>query len=349
MKTNIVGTQFVKVEVPEMVVGSDIDIYHDLKNEFDNKALAVFYNKKRIGYIGKGSDVYDLPRNTFPKYAKVVDFYIREEGDKKFTKHQIGTLVSCNIEIPDVIKLEDKDNKISFNEGIIINFNERTHTYTFEGKTLVGATTIIKKFMKDFDSEFMIGRCSNSWGVKKDTIKDAWDLGANLAATFGTGIHKALEFEDRYRHLQKKNGDRCFNVKHPAIKRIIDEFYDLYDSMEFSGYVVAEALISDVENGICGLADRILILNKEDKICRIQDYKVNHSVEKKGSVSFHNLPEGFKKLATTKLSKFSLQLKCYAEMLEKSGWKVLGYDVFVYNEKWKYYCLDQLEGLNILD
>ena len=203
--------------------------------------------------------------------------------------------------------------------------------------------------MKPFDSEFMIGRCSNAWDVDKQTIKEAWDLGAILASTFGTGVHKALEFEDLYRHHRKpKDGSRCFTIKHPTIKRIVEEFFELYDRLGFKGEVIPEALVSDVENGLCGLADRILVTNWEKKTCRIQDYKVNHSFNEKGKETFINLPAGMK-LENTKLSKLSLQLKFHATMLEKQGLTVEGFDGFVYTDNWEYYEANTLDGFNILE
>lgn len=348
MKTKIVGTQFSKAKAVGMTEGSEIKVVHDPTNEYDENALAVFFNEERIGYVGKGTDLYDIDRNAFPKTGKVVDFYIREEGDDKFTKHDVGTLVSCNIEIPDVVKIRSKDNVESFNESVIINFNEQTHTYTYNGQILTGATTYIKKYLKPFD-EGMVARCATAWNVDKQIIEGAWELGRDLAATFGTGIHKALEFEDLYRFYHKpKDKSRCFTIKHPTIKRIVEEFFEMYDKLGFKGEIIPEALVSDVENGICGLADRILVTSWEKKTCRIQDYKVNHSFNVSGKETFVNLPKGIT-LPSTKLSKLSLQLKFHATMLEKSGWTIEGFDGFVYTDKWEYYEPNMLDGFNIME
>lgn len=349
MKTKIVGTQFAKPKAEGITIGSEITIVHDLSNEYDKNALAVFFNEERIGYIGKGTDVYDLPRDTFPRKAKVVDFYHKVEGDQ-FNNHDVGNLVSCNIEIPDEVKLKSKDNQQSFNEdGVVINFNEDTHTYNYKGQILKGSTTYIKKYMEEFDADTISARCSTAWNVPNNIIRSAWNLSGSASSTFGTGIHKALEFEDLYRaYVKPKDGSRCFTIKHPTIARIVQEFFDLQERLGFKGEVVPEALVSDVENGICGLADRILVTSWEKKTCRIQDYKVNHSFTKEGEVKFINLPNGLT-LDTTKLSKLSLQLKFHATMLEKQGWTVEGFDGFVYTDKWEYHQADMLEGFNILE
>jgi len=352
MKTKIVGTQFAKARAEGINEGSEILIVHDTDNQYDDKALAVLFNEERIGYVGKGTDVYDLPRESFPKSGKVLDFYIRAEDDDTYNKHEVGTLVSCNIEIPVKVEsqqpvLRDKDNVKSFNEeGVIINFNEATHTYTYKGQVLKGATTYIKRYIKPFD-DAMVGRCATSWNLDSQLIRNAWELGKDLAASFGTGVHKALEFEDLYRHYYKKNGTRCFTIKHPVIRRIVEEFFELEQRLGFEGQVIPEALVSDVENGVCGLADRILVTDWDKKTCRIQDYKVNHSFDVKGKVTFENLPKGIV-LDTTKLSKLSLQLKFHATMLEKQGWTVEGFDGFVYNDKWEYYEPNMLDGFDIM-
>ena len=346
MKTKIVGTQFSKSKAVGMQKGSKVEVVHDETNEFDKMALVVYFNREQIGYIGRGTDVYDINRHLFPITGNIIDFHMKQEGDQ-FDKHDLGTLVSCNIQIPDQIRIDLKNNKKSFNEGLTINFNEDTHTYTFKGKVLVSATTFIKKYIRPFDSQQMIERCSYSWKIKNQDVSNAWDLGRDLAASFGTGVHKALEFEDLYRSFKKPDSQRCFTIKHPAIKRIVDDFFEFYNKLGFQGEIIPEALVSDVAKGICGLADRILVTSWEKKTCRIQDYKVNHSFDKKGQVSFTNLPDGLK-LDTTKLSKLSLQLKFHATMLEKSGWTVEGVDGFVYSDKWEYYEANMLEGFDIL-
>jgi hypothetical protein len=349
MKTKIVATEYSMASAEGMEEGSNITISHDKVNKFDDNALAVFYNNERLGYIGRGTDLYDASRDTFPMKGRVVDFYMSEEDDK-FTRHLTGTLVSCNIEVDDVVALDSENDIASFNEeGVVINFDETPHTYTYEGRVLKGATTFIKKYIEDFKSDQIASRCEQHWGLPKKYIQDAWSLAGDLSSSFGTGVHKAMEFEDLYRFHTKKNGERCFTIKHPVIKRIVEEFFVMYNNIGFEGEVYPEALISSVRHDQCALADRILVIDREEKICRIQDYKVNHSVEKKGSIELKNLPKGFEKLPTTKLTKMSLQLKVIEQMLSLSGWTVLGFDIFVYCDGWEYYEIDPLEGFTMLE
>ena len=64
------------------------------------------------------------------------------------------------------------------------------------------------------------------------TIKKAWELNRDATATFGTGIHKALKFEDLYRNYRKPKDDtRCSTIKHPLIVKIANDFFGFYDSL----------------------------------------------------------------------------------------------------------------------
>lgn len=346
MRSKLVGSQFTQAEAEGINEGDICIISHETSNEYDENALAVHFNGEKLGFIGKGTDLYELDRSNFPLEGKVIDFLRSVDGDN-FTKHEEGVIVSLTLETKDFVELISKNDVNSFNEkGVVINFNEKTHTYTHDNNILTGATTFIKKYVKPFD-DFMVGRCAKSWELDRKTIEDAWELGRDLASSFGTGIHKALEFEDLYRKYHKKSGDRCFTIKHPVISKIVSDFFTFYDNLGFSGEVTPEALISDVENGICALADRVLVTSWEKKTCRLQDYKVNHNFNTSGKVSFVNMPNGLR-LPSTKLSKLALQLKVQSTMLEKSGWTVEACDGFVYEDEWKHYRVDLLEGFDII-
>lgn len=347
MKTKLVGLSFRQTKAVGIKEGSKLAIVHEESNAFDVLALQVLFNDEHIGYIGKGSDIYDIERDKFPMEAEVVDFYKRTGEDQNYQQFEVGNLVSCALEVKEKLNLTTPSNMIkSFNEDVEIDFNEEAHTYVYRGKFLTGATTYIKKYLEEFDAEGISGRCAIYWNLEKKIIKEAWNNGGTLTAMFGTAIHKALEFEDLNRNYLKKNGDRCFTIKHPLIKEIVDDFFYFYEGLGFSGQVIPEALVSDVDSGICGLADRMLVTNLENKTCRLQDYKVNHSFDVKGKQKFKNLPNGLN-LPTTKLSKLALQLKVHAQMLEKSGWTVEGCDGFVFESEWIHYEVDMLKGYTI--
>ncbi len=238
-----------------------------------------------------------------------------------------------------------KFTKKSFNEGVDIEFEPVKHDYTFQGKPLVGATEYIKRFYKPFDAETISSVLESKWGVPQQVIRDLWDSNGELTSIFGNVVHRALEYYEKFKGYgeiissqQKESFNYCL-PKHPILRSIVQGFLDI---PVIPGEIVTEVLVSDVASGICGHADRILIINKEKKICRIQDYKVNIESEKVDSKKYKVLPP-FNELPSTKISKYQLQLSIYANMLQKSGWQVEGLDVFVYEETWKHFELPVLK------
>ncbi len=232
----------------------------------------------------------------------------------------------------------------SFNEDISVNFDPITHTYLFNGKQLVSATGYIERFYKEFDTENISKASAKSWGVGQEDVKNLWSSNGNLTSEFGNVVHKALELSSKYEAMgnivsKKKELEENYAMpKHPILKAIVKGFIKINKT---SGIAIPEALITDVERGYCGHADRILITDEKKKICRIQDYKVNINSEEISSS--HKVLPPFNELPSNKISKYQLQMSFYANMLEKTGWKVEGLDVFVYEDSWKHFALPVLK------
>ncbi len=234
--------------------------------------------------------------------------------------------------------------KKSFNEDIVISFDKYTHSYYYNNKKLENATTFLKKFYKEFDSENISAASAKAWGVDQDELQDLWKSNMVLSGEFGTAIHKALEHYDKFFRIgktiqDKKSLPKNYSLpKHPLLLSVIEGFIAL-DKKE--GEVIPEATITDVKKGYCGTADRILILDKEKKICRIQDYKVNVNSEAIDKSLKPLAP--FETLPANKITKYQIQMSFYANMLEASGWTVEGLDVYVCDSEWKHYELEVLK------
>jgi hypothetical protein len=203
----------------------------------------------------------------------------------------------------------------SFNEKVVVEFDPKSHTYTHKGIKLQGATTFIKQFTGEFNGEMVAKQCEKSWGFPAKEILDMWNDNSTIAMEMGTLVHKALEYWEK----NKKMGDKSL-PKHPILRDIVLGFDKVHT---FAGEVVTEALVTDIKSG-----------------CRVQDYKVN--VESEEISPKNKLKKPYEKLPANKLSKYALQLNYYAQMLENSGWKVDGIDVFVYESEWKVYLLDRV-------
>lgn len=237
--------------------------------------------------------------------------------------------------------------KMSFNEGKLVGFDPESHTYEYQGNRLTSATTYIGKFYKKFDNENISKASAKSWGVSQQDVKDLWKSNGYLTSGFGKVVHEALEHYDKFKvvgsviALKKGLENNYCLPKHPVLRSIIEGFIAI-DKTE--GIVVPEALITNVERGYCGHADRVLIIDEKKKICRIQDYKININSEELDSNLKPLIP--FNELPANKITKYQLQMSFYANMLEMTGWTVQGLDVFIYEDEWKHY---QLEVLNVIN
>ena len=237
--------------------------------------------------------------------------------------------------------------KESFNESLEVNFEPISHVYTHDGKKLTSATTYIQKYFKKFDRDAVARPTAKAWGVNEQELKDMWESSGKASGALGTLVHEALEHYDNFSKIgatisKKKEEEVNYALpKHPVLKNIIEGFIEVNKT---EGKVVAEALITDIKSGLCGHADRILVLDEAKKICRVQDYKVNVNSEEESRNNKVLAP--FDKLPSNKLSKYQLQMSLYANMLQMSGWTVEGLDAFVYEDEWKHYELEVLDVIN---
>lgn len=238
--------------------------------------------------------------------------------------------------------------KPSFNEeGINILFDPIKHEYSHGGNSLQGATDYIKKFYKPFDGDTISGVLESKWGVPQQVIKDIWKGNGDISSAFGNLIHAALEHYYNFKDMgeviasAKKEKYNYALPAHPILRAIIEEFIAIDKA---KGKIKSEVLITDIDNGLCGHADRVEIIDEKKKICRVGDYKVNINSEEIDSNSKVLAP--FASLPANKLSKYQLQMSIYANMLQSSGWKVEGLDVYVYEDTWKHYELPVLQIIN---
>lgn len=235
--------------------------------------------------------------------------------------------------------------KPSFNESVNIEFNPTTHEYKDDdGKSFLSGSVFASSFYPKFDSEGVAKNCEKSWGVPAKDIVDMWNSNGSLSSDFGNVIHKALEhylnnfvISMSIAYIKGDKEDRAM-PKHPILKSIIEGFLKIDES---KGEFKNEVLVTDVKNLRCGIIDRLLILDGDKKICRVQDYKVNVGAEDESSNLKAKAP--YDKLPKNKLTKYQLQLSFYADILKQSGWTIDGLDIFILNDGWKHYPLELLD------
>lgn len=205
--------------------------------------------------------------------------------------------------------------------GQKINFDELSHTYTNDkGQVYLSGSVYAKRFDKEFPADVISKKMADKSGVDQQHILDAWRAKADVSAGFGTALHLALENYAKYSDMAKTL-DKPYDLHdHPVINKCVVDFFKGREKE----IALTEALVIDHERRLAGTIDRLLLVDKKKKVCRVQDYKTNAEIKKKLAVYWH-------------------QLSFYASILQAKGWTVSGLDIFHYDGEWHEYQSEILE------
>ena len=194
-----------------------------------------------------------------------------------------------------------------------IDYDEVAHVYTWEGKIYESGSQYADKFRKPFDKDKISGlMAAKVESATPEAIKAMWELKSQASKDFGNAIHKSLQLHEQYRELAESLEKTTHQHDHPVIKKAVESFI----SAHMGDKVISEALVVDHDNQRAGQIDRLKIVSR--KICRVQDFKTNASIDKD-------------------LEIYWKQLKFYAMILEANGWTVEGLDIFHYDGEWHTY------------
>lgn len=213
--------------------------------------------------------------------------------------------------------------------GLAVAFDPVNHKYyNKEGKQYLSGSTFAHKYQHDFDQKKTFeNMLAKNPDLDTEAVAKLWEIKGEASTSFGTAIHAALEMYGKYRELGielGKNKKPVVNTAlhdHPIIKPIVERFFRNREKEN----AMYEVFVADDELMWCGQIDRLLIVDEKKKICRIQDYKTNVDVNKKGFNG--KLLAPFDDMVDTPLSGYWLQLSFYARLMQKSGWTVEGLDV----------------------
>lgn len=341
IKLRLAGVTFIEgFKTLPVQNGDAVKLIPDPDNQYDKNAIGVWWKEQRIGYIGARKD-----KDGLTDIDKVNNSEIYEATVNDASRNDEGELLGVGIQIgePDVSELKDGE-LFSFNEPTEkFNFDKHAHKYTLvkdPTKKLISGSKIAEPYIVPFDKEGVAASCSGYWGISQEDILEQWNRGTE--ANLGTALHEVLEFYfNGLKHgLNPKTGKSYFMPKMPFVADFIESLEELLKKLPKEENSIQEPLVSNANKGYVGFIDRLSIIDAEKKICRVQDYKINHSVDKKGEVKFL---EPYTHLETTKLSKIRFQLSFYAKLLEWSGWTIQGLDVLVWDGQWKHYEVEPLD------
>jgi hypothetical protein len=223
-------------------------------------------------------------------------------------------------------------------------FDEVTHTYyNDKNEKLLSGSKFAHKYQHEFKKAEILVAMEKKFDIPSADIAKMWELKSKVSMDFGNSLHGALEMYGKYMHIGKTLGAGKKPIvntalhDHPIIQKVVEEFYKGRENDD----AIYEEFVVDEKRNLCGQLDRVLIVNRDKKICRVQDFKTNANVEKKGFN--HKLKAPFDNLPDTPLGGYWLQLSFYSDILKKAGWKVEAMDVFAYNGKWTTYTKEPID------
>ena len=205
--------------------------------------------------------------------------------------------------------------------GQKIYFDSQSHTYTnSKGQVYLSGSQYAKRFDKEFPGDVISGKMAAKSGVDQQLILEAWQSKADVSSGFGTAIHKALENYTKYKEMSDTLDKQYHIHDHPVINKCVTEFFKGREKE----VALTEALVIDHERRLAGSIDRLLLIDKKKKICRVQDYKTNSNIDDKLAAYWH-------------------QLSFYASILTAKGWTVQGLDIYHWDGEWHSYQSEVLE------
>lgn len=307
--------------IKDMVGGEKLRFRREPDNEYDSNAVAVdalvwigdvpntdqAEEWNPIGYIAKDKNVELAKVLDEDKHAKITLSEVTGGDDKAYG-------VNVEIEYEKLPELKPSSNRklLEAFVGGEIYYDDDKHEYTNkEGEVYLSGSVYAKSFQKPFDAKMMAGIMAKK--VEKasaDDIVAMWELKSEASRDFGNAVHKALQLYEQYGELAESLNKTTHSHDHPALKKAVDGFIEAHKGEN----VLCEVLVVDHEAKHAGRIDRLRIIDTNNKICRVQDYKTNVKADKEY---------------------WTHQLKFYARILEKAGWTVEGRDIFQYTDTWK--------------
>lgn len=206
--------------------------------------------------------------------------------------------------------------------GVVAYKDQYNHFYNEKGEKYLSASSFIKKYKKPFPREFILPKMVGAYGGETADWEAIWALQGEVSTQLGKAIHAGIELYGKYHELGEKAGAKEGINKalatQPYVKWAVEEYFKGKEKEE----ALYEELILDDKDLRMGLIDRLLIVDKEKKIARVQDIKTNADLHKK-----EEFLEPFKALTQEVLTGYRIQLTWYKNLLEKYGWKIEGLDI----------------------
>lgn len=205
-----------------------------------------------------------------------------------------------------------------------IIFDASNHTYSADGKPLIGVTTLIKELQSPFDADYWAARKAAERGVDESVIRAEWKAKADNGKARGTRVHEFI-----HRTLTKQAlEDPRVTQNRIGEERAFEEFLrDMDEKQLFAPAPLGlEYVIGDVELGIAGTVDA-LFADVANGSVYLYDWKTGGKFNT--SNRFQKLLPPFGGLDDCELNYYSLQLALYHLILHRAGLKTLWKSAYI--------------------
>jgi len=350
---NVAGTSFRAAENPAFRTfrpSGEVRFEPEPGNKYDKNAVKVLCGEVWLGYVPG-------PRSKFPEAqsavlsalaagkpykAEVVEYSYRD-GDEFNNEHRgelsaitiglsmadgsaVGRMVTSVEEV--VRPTSDSVVLHSFNEpDVDVTFFPLEHQYWLGERRLKSVTQLVSKMYAPFDAELIAPRCEKKYGMPADEIIAMWKLNGEMASSFGTAVHAAIEAFEKY-------GERGL-PKMPVLRQIVEAF-PFTPGLK----VHSEVLITSSGRGLCGLCDRLVDKDGRLTVC---DLKCQPDIDEVKSSNANLL---YPDLPKNKVTKAVVQESLYSEMLAESGLNVNDVVVvYAFDGSWRTFTEPRIRGI----
>lgn len=186
-----------------------------------------------------------------------------------------------------------------------INFDEASHTYTYNGQVFKSVTTIVEECFEQFDAEYWSKRKAPSLGMSPQEVKAMWSKKGEEARNLGTQLHEKIE-----RHYMGLSNSS------DATYILFEKFIEQYHLSPYR----TEWAIYDEDSKIAGTLD---FLNFQNGEFTIFDWKRSNKIivcgqpekcSKWGKRAFNPISH----VHDTTYWHYALQVSIYRYILEKN-------------------------------
>ena len=202
-----------------------------------------------------------------------------------------------------------------------VKYFDGPHKYYVGNKEYVSATTFIKKFKKEFETQRLAETYAAKRGLTVESVLGDWDLKRDISTVKGTLVHNMAEnwwnnksFPYDPSDSVKTFGHDIIEEKYKKCETMFHRFYE--DAKKNLIPVKMELVVCDHDYEIAGMVD-CLFYNMKSQMLEIWDYKTNKEIKMSNSYGNKYL-KPISHLDECEMNTYSLQLGLYKHIIEKN-------------------------------